>query len=107
MEKVAIASAASKDAVKNLIDDLDTAQDILSEARDKIAKGFEDLIEDQDALAVENGVPDVDGSEIIDINVGGGHDVRDQGHPDPDQGDKAGGSIQREVGQVPAEGRRR
>ena len=42
MEKVDIASTASKDAVKKLIDDLDTAQDILSEARDKITKGFED-----------------------------------------------------------------
>ena len=62
MEKVAITSTATKDAVKRLIDDLDTAQDILSEARDKIAKGFEDLREDQDTLVVENEVPDVDGS---------------------------------------------
>ena len=71
MEKVAIASTASKAAVKRLIDDLDTAQDILSEARDKITKGFEDLREDQDALAAENGGLDVDGSDILEINAGG------------------------------------
>ena len=71
MEKVAIASAASKAAVKRLIDDLDTAQDVLNEARNKIAKGFKDLREDQDTFATDNGVLDVDGSEILDINAGG------------------------------------
>ena len=71
MGKVAIASTASKDAVKRLIYDLDRAQNVLSEARTKINKGFKDLREDQDALAVKNGVIDVDGSEIMDINAGG------------------------------------
>ena len=47
MEKVAIASTASKDAVKRLIYELDMAQDDLSEASDNINKGFEDLREDQ------------------------------------------------------------
>ena len=71
MEKVAIASTATKNAVKRLIDDLGTAMSTLGEAKDKISKGFEDLIKDQDALAAESGVIDVDGSEILDINTGG------------------------------------
>ena len=69
--KVAIASTDSKDAVKRLIYDLDRTQNFLSEARTMINKGFKYLREDQDALAVENGVLDVDGSEILDINAGG------------------------------------
>ena len=40
-------------------------------ARNQIQKIFEELREDQDALAAENGVIDVDGSEILDINAGG------------------------------------
>ena len=71
MEKVAIASTATKNAVKRLIDDLGTAMSTLGEAKDKISKGFEDLIKDQDALAAESGVIDVDGSEILDINTRG------------------------------------
>ena len=47
MEKVAIASTASKDAVKRLIYELDMAQDALSEASDNINKGFDDLRDDQ------------------------------------------------------------
>ena len=39
MGKVAIASTASKDAVKRLIYDLDRAQNVLSEARTKINRG--------------------------------------------------------------------
>ena len=105
MYKVAIASAASKDAVKRLIYDLDRSQNVLSEARTKINKVFNDLREEQDSLAIENGVLDVDGSEILDINAGGGCHDCDQGYPDPDQGDHAGGSVQREVGQAPSEGR--
>ena len=71
MEKFAIASTASKDVVKRLIDDLETSQYDLSEARDKINKGFEDLKKDQYALATGNGGINVDGSEILDINMGG------------------------------------
>ena len=71
MEKFAIASTASKDVVKRLIDYLEMSQDALSEARDKINKGFEDLKKDQYALATGNGGINVDGSEILDINMGG------------------------------------
>ena len=102
MEKVAIASTSSKDAVKRLIDDLYTAQDILSEARDKINKGFKDLKKDQDALSAKNGGLDVDELEILEIKAAGVHDVCDQGNPDPDQGSKPGGSVQRALGQAPA-----
>ena len=63
MEKVAIASTASKDAVKRLIYELDMAQDDLSEASDNINKDFEDLREDQRI--------DVDESDISEINTGG------------------------------------
>ena len=45
MEKVSIESTTSKYAVKSLIDDLDRAQNILSELRDSINKGFKDLRE--------------------------------------------------------------
>ena len=48
--------------MKRLVDDYYKAQDILIEARDWIAKVFDDLKEFQDALAVKNGVHDVDGS---------------------------------------------
>ena len=102
MEKFAIASTASKDVVKRLIDDLETSQYDLSEARDKINKGFEDLKKDQDALATRNGGINVDGSEILDINVGGGRDVCDQGHPDPYKGEEDVGSVQWEVVQTSA-----
>ena len=57
--------------MKRLVDDYYKAQDILIEARGWIAKGFDDLKEVQDALAVKNKVHDVDGSEITDINAGG------------------------------------
>ena len=53
------------------MDDYDRAQDVLSEARNRISKGFEDLKEDQGAFAVENGLLDVKRSEILDINAGG------------------------------------
>ena len=71
MEKVAIASTASKDAVKRLIDELDRAQDVLREMRDKINKAFKDLRDDQDALAAKNWLLDVEGLKILDINTGG------------------------------------
>ena len=71
MEKVAIAFTYSKSSMKRLVDDYAKAQDVLSEARDRIAKGFKYLKEVQGALAAENGVLDVDGLEILDINAGG------------------------------------
>ena len=71
MEKVDIASTATKDAVKRLIDNLGVYMSTLGEARDKINKGFEGLIKDQDALAAESGWINVNGSDILDINAGG------------------------------------
>ena len=71
MEEVDRASAASKHEMKRLIDDLDRTRDILRKARDRIAQEFKDLKEERDALAAENGVPDVDGSETLKINAGG------------------------------------
>ena len=71
MEKVAIASTASKYLTKRLVEDYDRAQGVLSEARNHIAKGFEDLKEDQYDFADKNGIPDVNGSEILEINGGG------------------------------------
>ena len=62
MEKVATASAASKYAMKSLIDDLEKAQDILREARDQITQGFKELREDQESFSNENEVLDVNGS---------------------------------------------
>ena len=70
MDKFAIVSTASKDVVKRLIDDLETSQDDLSEARDKINNCLEDLKKDQDALATRNSGINVDGLEILDINAG-------------------------------------
>ena len=78
MEKVHTASNASYGAMKSLFDeferakdDFNRAKDVLGKAKNKIHEGFEELREDQDALAAENGVLDVDGSEILDINAGG------------------------------------
>ena len=85
MEKVDSAYTASDDAMKiykddfdRTKDDFDRAKDVLREARNQIHKGFGDLREDQNALAAENGVLDIDGSEILNINAGGGHHVHDQ-----------------------------
>ena len=52
---------------------------------------------------------DIDGSEILDINVcvcggGGGRYVCEQGYYDPDQGVQAGLFIQWAVGKAPVEG---
>ena len=55
----------------------------MSEARNNINKGFKDLSEYQDALVSGNGVTDVDISNILDINMGWGYNVRNQGHLDP------------------------
>ena len=66
---------------------LDRSQDVMSEARNNINKGFEDLSKYQYALASENGVIDVDRSKILDINMGWSYNVRNQVHLDPYQGD--------------------
>ena len=87
MEKVSVESTASKDAVKSMIDDLDRAQYILSEVRGNINKGIKDLRENQYALSSKNWGIDVDVLEILDINSGVGHNVRNQLHPDQDKGD--------------------
>ena len=71
IEKVAIAFTASKALIKRLAYDYGKDQDVLSEARDFIAKGFKDLKEFQDSLTAKNRVLDVDGSDILDINAGG------------------------------------
>ena len=103
MEKVDIASTASKYLIKKLVEDYYRVQDVLSEARDQIAKGSEDPKKDQDTLAAENGMLNVDRSEIMEINTGG-HDFRNQEQPDPYQGYEAGGSVQQAVGQAPSKG---
>ena len=87
MNKVAVAPTDSKYDVKRLIYKLDRSQDVMSEARNNINKGFEDLSKYQYALASENGVIDVDRSKILDINMGWSYNVRNQVHLDPYQGD--------------------
>ena len=72
MEKVVIGFTANKDAVKRLIYNLGEAMSVLVEVKDNIDKGFKDLKKLQDALAADNGGINVDGSEIMDINTGGG-----------------------------------
>ena len=89
MEKVHTASTASDGAMKSLLDEFerakdtltkdfnrakdkfDKAKDVLGKAKTQIHERFEELREDQDSLAAENGVLDVDGSEVLDINAGG------------------------------------
>ena len=71
MEEVDTASIASDDAIKRLVDDLGKTKDILREAGDRIANGFKNLREEREALVADNGVLDVDGSEILEINAGG------------------------------------
>ena len=89
MEKVHTASTASDGAMKRLFDEFERAKDTLTKdfnrAKDKFDKAkddlekaktqiherFEELREYQDSLAAENGVLGVDGSEVLDINVGG------------------------------------
>ena len=61
---------------KGFIYKLYRSHDVMSEARNKINKGFEDLSEYQDALASKNGVIDMDISNILDINMGWGYNVR-------------------------------
>ena len=54
------------------MDKLDISQDSLSESRGRINKIFEDLSGEQDALSAKNCVIDVNGSDIMYINAGGG-----------------------------------
>ena len=118
MDKVHTASTAPDAAIKRLfdtlqkyfnsaMDDFVKSKDVLKEARNQTHEGFEDLREERDALATKNWVPNVDRSEVLNINSGGGRYVHDQEHPDPDQGDEAGGYVQRTVGQAPVKGRGR
>ena len=93
--------------MKRLFDEFKRAKDVLGKAKNQIHEGFEELREDQDALAAKNGATDVNRSEILDINAGRGHHVRNQIHPDSDQGDESGGSVQRTVGQEPSKGQGR
>ena len=69
MEKVAVAPTASKYYGKIIIDNLDRAKDVTSYSMNKINKCFKDLSEYQDSLATNNGVIDVDISEILDIKA--------------------------------------
>ena len=71
----------------------------------KINKGFKDLSEYQDSLATNNGVIDVDRSEILDIKAGWCNHVQNQGQLEPDQENNSGGYIQREVVQASAKKR--
>ena len=87
MEKVSAAPTDSKYDAKSLIYKLDRYQDVMSDDRNKIIKGFEDMSEYQDTLASKNGVIEVEKSNILDINLGWGYNVRNQGRLDPDQGD--------------------
>ena len=88
MEKVHTTSTASDSDMKMLFDkferakdtltrdfnrakdNFDKAKDVLGKAKTQIHKVFEELREDQDTLSAENGVLDVDGSKILDINAG-------------------------------------
>ena len=82
MDKVDTASTALDAATERLfdtlqkdfnsaMDDFGKSKDVLKEARDQIHEGFEDLRKELDALATKNGVPNVDESEVLNINAGG------------------------------------
>ena len=70
MDKAASAFVASKYAMKRPVDEFDRYQDVLSDTNNYIIKVFRDLIEDQYALSIKNGVLGVNISEILYINVG-------------------------------------
>ena len=90
MEKVHTVSTASDRDMKRLFDEFerdkdnltkdfnrakdeyDKAKDVLGKSKNQMHEGFEEMIEDQYSLAAKNSVLDVDGSEILDINAGGG-----------------------------------
>ena len=71
----------------------------------KINKGFKELSEYQDSLATNNDVVDVDISEIMGIREGWCNHVHNQGHLEPDQENKSGGSLQMEAVKASAEER--
>ena len=83
MNEVAVATTDSKDDVKRLIYKLYRSHDVMSESRNKINNGFVDLSKYQDVLASKNDVIDVNISNILDINMGWGYNVRNQGHLNP------------------------
>ena len=58
--------------MKKLIGYFKRTNSILKEARGKNKNGFKDLNKERDTLAADNGICDVDGSEILKINAGGG-----------------------------------
>ena len=72
MKEVIAASNTSDYEMKKLIDDFKITKNILKESRDEIENGFKNLSEEQETLAAENGKFDVDVSEILKINAGGG-----------------------------------
>ena len=104
MNKVAVAPTDSKDDVKRLIYKLYRSHDVMSESRNKINNGFVDLSKYQDVLASKNDVIDVNISNILDINMGWGYNVRNQVHLDPYEGDYHGGSLQWGLGKDCAKG---
>ena len=69
MERVSVVPTASKDDGKILIDNFDRAKDVTSYSMNKINKGSEELSEYQYPLATNNGVIDVNISEILDIKA--------------------------------------
>ena len=71
MDKAASAFKASKYAMKRLMDEFDRYQDVLSDTNNYIINVFKDLIENQYSLDTNNGVLDVNMSEVIYINAGG------------------------------------
>ena len=62
--------ALSKD-FNRAMDEFNKTKDVLGKARPQIHEGFEELRDAQYAIAAKNGVLDIDGSEILDINAGG------------------------------------
>ena len=58
MNKAASIFIASKYAMKILVDEFDSYQDVLSDTKNYIIKIFKGLIEDQYTLATKNGVLD-------------------------------------------------
>ena len=70
-----------------------------------INKGFEDLSEYQYSLATNNSVIGVDRSQILATKEEQCNHVHNQGHLEPDQENKSGGSLQMEAVQASAEER--
>ena len=105
MEEVDRASSMSYTSMEKYMSDFDKATGVLEESKKEIPNGLKYLEEELDDFSETNGVPNADGSEVLDINTGGRENhIRDQRHPNPDQGNKSGGSLQRAVGQTVAQG---